>query len=76
MNKFDDGIKVVHKATKKDCVVMCTNPDGTIKVRTQDDLERDYRPVELETKQEVIDRQQGAAQTEAESNKSKDWSIG
>lgn len=36
-----------HKATNKKCVVLKVNEDGTIKVRTSEDEEKDYYPIEL-----------------------------
>ncbi|MCL6096124.1 MAG: hypothetical protein M1444_00360 [Patescibacteria group bacterium] len=51
-NKFLDGSIVYHESTKEKCVVIQTNADGEIKVRTEKDLERDYYPQELKTKEE------------------------
>lgn len=57
MEKFKEGVVVYHKATKKRCVVIKINSDEkTIKVRTETDEEKDYYPQELETEQEVDER--------------------
>lgn len=47
MEEFKPGDSCYHKATIKRCVVIKINEDGTVKVRTQDDEERDYYPEEL-----------------------------
>lgn len=52
-NKFSEGTEAFHKATSKRCVVIRMNDDGTVKVRTEDDEERDYYPQELKTLAEV-----------------------
>lgn len=49
MNKFTDGEELFHKATRKRCVVIKTNDDGTVKVRTEEDKISDYYPQELFT---------------------------
>lgn len=54
MEKFKEGDVVYHKATKKRCVVIEIQQENkTIKVRSEDDIERDYYPQELETLQEI-----------------------
>lgn len=45
--KFKPGDELFHKATRKRCVVIKENEDGTIKVRTEDNDENDYHLVEL-----------------------------
>lgn len=68
--QFREGGVVYHKATGDRCVIIKINDDGTIKVRTNKDLERDYYPQELET-EEQVEAQTFAVQSE---NK-KDWGI-
>lgn len=54
MDKFIEGTVCYHKATGKRCVVVSTNDkDKLVKVRTEDDEERDYYPQELKTSLEV-----------------------
>ena len=50
---FQEGAETFHKATSKRSVVIRMNEDGTVKVRTEDDEERDYFPQELKTLAEV-----------------------
>lgn len=55
MDKFQEGTVVFHRATGKKCVVI-SKTDKFVKVRTQDDTERDYFPQELETESEVTEK--------------------
>ena len=48
MEEMKPGDLYYHKATNKRCVVIKINDDGTVKVRTGDDEEKDYYPQELE----------------------------
>ena len=53
INKFQEGMIVYHKATGLRCVVIQINDDKkTVKVRTIEDLERNYYPQELKTAEE------------------------
>ena len=53
INKFQEGMIVYHKATGLRCVVIQINDDKkTVKVRTKEDLERNYYPQELKTAEE------------------------
>lgn len=54
MDNFKPGDECYHKATNKKCVVIKLNDDGTVKVRTSDDEERDYNPAELRRPSSVI----------------------
>ena len=54
MGNIEPGNTCFHKATGKKCVVIKNNEDGTIKVRTAEDEERDYHPQELEEPQAGI----------------------
>ncbi len=54
MEDFKPGDECYHKSTNKKCVVIKLNDDGTVKVRTSDDEERDYHPVELRRPQSAI----------------------
>lgn len=70
---YTSGTVVIHKATNKRCVVISTDTTkGTVKVRTSDDLERDYYPQEMITaEQQSADYR--AMQTAANSGRS--WDI-
>jgi hypothetical protein len=54
MEEFQAGEVYYHKATNKRCVVIKKNEDGTIKVRTSDDEEKNYFPQELKEPQSAI----------------------
>lgn len=54
MENWQAGDECYHKATNKKCVVIKINEDGTIKVRTSDDQEKDYHSVELRRPQSAI----------------------
>lgn len=45
---FQEGEVVVHKATRKRCVVVEIQNDGYILVTTEDDEPKSYKPHELE----------------------------
>ena len=53
MEKFHVGGVVYHKATKQRCVIIESNTDGTLKVRTEKDDTKHYFPQELETEEEL-----------------------
>ena len=42
MDQFSEGTVCRHRATYKTCVVITKNDDGTIKVRTKDDVDRKF----------------------------------
>jgi hypothetical protein len=52
LSRFREGGIVYHKATGKRCVVISIINSEKVKVRTADDLEREYYPQELETEEE------------------------
>lgn len=54
MEEFKPGDEYYHKATRKRCVVIKVNDDGTVKVRNQDDAEKDYYPHELKKRESAI----------------------
>ena len=58
--QFQPGDVLYHKSTNKKCVVIKLNDDGTIKVRTSDNEECDYYPVELKYPESgVVPRRMG-----------------
>lgn len=60
MEEFKSGDECYHKATNKRCVIIKINDDGTIKVRNQDDEEKDYNPVELRKRESpIVHRKKG-----------------
>lgn len=62
MDKFQVGGVVYHKATKQRCVIIEKNKDGTLKVRTQTDDTKHYYPQELETDEEIKQKNQAQAE--------------
>lgn len=45
---FKEGDVLIHKATRKRCVVVEIQSDGYILVTTEDDESKSYKPHELE----------------------------
>lgn len=74
LDTYTPGMVVHHKATKKICVVISVDKEkGTVKVRTSDDLERDYFPQEMKTNDQVKAENDALS---AQVNRDRpDWSI-
>ena len=76
--KFPNGTVVYHLATNKRCVVISSNPDGTVDVETEDDLKRTYSVVALITEEEKEKHEEEKTRrfmSQMPKNK-KDWVIG
>lgn len=75
LNQFKKGGIVFHKATGSKCVILeIKDKDGTVKVRTDKDLERCYFPQELKTKEELDIENKIKRDNVMEANKNR-WGI-